>query len=161
MMLSVTPSPSFQPYTFAVSKKLISRSRARSMIAKLSGSVVRGPKFIVPRQSLLTFRPVRPRLVYSMHRYLVGMAALRLRRMTVPPPQGHVMTPRDPRAFDPQILGAITPRPNAVGPDLRGRASQLLSRAAGAPPNRTSSQLGSRLRGFSPVPSAAGRRGRR
>jgi hypothetical protein len=31
-MFSVTPSPSFQPYTFAVSKKLIPWWRARSMI---------------------------------------------------------------------------------------------------------------------------------
>ena len=30
------------------------------MIAKLSASVVCGPKFIVPRHRRLTFRPVRP-----------------------------------------------------------------------------------------------------
>src|SRR6266516_1819331 len=36
------------------------------MMAKLSGSVVFGPKFIVPRQSRLTRSPVRPRFVYSM-----------------------------------------------------------------------------------------------
>src|SRR2546423_81777 len=41
-------------------------SSARSMIVKLSGSVVLGPKFIVPRQSRLTSSPVRPRFVYSM-----------------------------------------------------------------------------------------------
>src|SRR5579859_3642237 len=41
-------------------------SSARSMMAKLSGSVVFGPKFMVPRQSRLTFSPVRPRFVYSM-----------------------------------------------------------------------------------------------
>src|SRR5882724_7849883 len=41
-------------------------SRARSMIAKLSGSLVCGPKFMVPRQRRLTRRPVRPRRTYSM-----------------------------------------------------------------------------------------------
>src|SRR5438309_3016276 len=41
-------------------------SMARSMSVKLSGSLVCGPKFIVPRQSGLTSRPVRPRWRYSM-----------------------------------------------------------------------------------------------
>src|SRR4051812_43980250 len=36
------------------------------MMAKLSASLVWGPKFIVPRQSRLTCRPVRPRDVYCM-----------------------------------------------------------------------------------------------
>src|SRR5262245_2686383 len=36
------------------------------MIAKLSGSLVNGPKFIVPRQSRLTCKPVRPSDVYCM-----------------------------------------------------------------------------------------------
>ena len=36
------------------------------MIAKASASMVCGPKFIVPRQSWLTFRPVRPSCVYCM-----------------------------------------------------------------------------------------------
>ena len=39
---------------------------ALSIMAKLSGSLVSGPKFIVPRQSRLTLRPVRPRFVYSI-----------------------------------------------------------------------------------------------
>ena len=66
MICSVRPSPVCQPYTLAVSKKLMPCSSARSMMAKLSGSVVCGPKFIVPRQSRLTDRPVRPRFVYSI-----------------------------------------------------------------------------------------------
>src|SRR5688572_175788 len=65
-MCSVMPSPSFQPYTLAVSKKLISCSRPRSMIRKLSSSDVTGPKFMVPKQKRLTVRPVRPRLVNSI-----------------------------------------------------------------------------------------------
>src|SRR6185437_11455357 len=36
------------------------------MMDQLSSWLVCGPKFIVPRQSRLTSRPVRPRLVYSM-----------------------------------------------------------------------------------------------
>src|SRR5689334_3828265 len=39
-------------------------SRARSMILKLSASLVSGPKFIVPRHKRLTTSPVRPRWVY-------------------------------------------------------------------------------------------------
>jgi hypothetical protein len=60
---SVTPSPRFHPYTFAVSKKLTPASSARSMIAQLSFSLVCGPKFIVPRQSRETRTPLRPSLV--------------------------------------------------------------------------------------------------
>src|SRR5690348_8892731 len=41
-------------------------SRARSMMLWLSSTSVTGPKFIVPRHSRLTERPVRPRCVYSM-----------------------------------------------------------------------------------------------
>src|SRR5881396_2737464 len=41
-------------------------SSALSMIAKLSASLVCGPKFIVPRHSRLTCKLVRPRCVYSM-----------------------------------------------------------------------------------------------
>src|SRR6266508_135576 len=41
-------------------------SCALSMIAWASDSGVIGPKFMVPRQSRLTRRPVRPRWVYSM-----------------------------------------------------------------------------------------------
>src|SRR2546426_7472427 len=41
-------------------------SRARSMSAKLSPSLVRGPKFMVPRQRRLTRSPVRPRWTYRM-----------------------------------------------------------------------------------------------
>src|SRR6185503_11238072 len=63
---SVHPSPVFQPYTFAVSKKLRPSSSARSMMAKLSASLVSGPKFIVPRQSRLTFTPERPRWTYCI-----------------------------------------------------------------------------------------------
>src|SRR4029077_2026115 len=63
---SVHPSPVFQPYTFAVSKKLRPSSSARSMMAKLSASLVSGPKFIVPRQSRLTFTPDRPRWTYCI-----------------------------------------------------------------------------------------------
>src|SRR6266545_8029494 len=36
------------------------------MIAKLSASLVCGPKFIVPRHNRLTCRPVRPRDIYCM-----------------------------------------------------------------------------------------------
>src|SRR2546430_194570 len=60
-------------------------SSARSMMAKLSGSVVLGPKFIVPRQSRLTLRPVRPRFVYSM------LATL--------PPRAHSKANRESAAF--------------------------------------------------------------
>src|SRR6476620_3014630 len=63
---SVHPSPSFHPYTFAVSKKFNPSSSARSMIAKLSASVVSGPKFMVPRQSRLTLTPERPSCTYCM-----------------------------------------------------------------------------------------------
>src|SRR5262249_54706552 len=41
-------------------------SRARSIIAKLACSSARGPKFIVPRQTRLTCRPVRPSEVYCI-----------------------------------------------------------------------------------------------
>jgi hypothetical protein len=47
----------------AVSKKLMPASSAASMIAWLAGSSVCQPKFIVPRQSRETDRPVRPRCV--------------------------------------------------------------------------------------------------
>src|SRR6476659_5758550 len=63
---SVHPSPIFHPYTFAVSKKFSPNSSARSMIAKLSASVVSGPKFMVPRQSRLTLTPERPSCTYCM-----------------------------------------------------------------------------------------------
>src|SRR4051812_26289177 len=43
---------------------------ARSMIVKLSVSLVCGPKFIVPRHSGLTSKPERPRWRYSMPRTL-------------------------------------------------------------------------------------------
>src|SRR5689334_11175564 len=66
MIDSVTPSPRLRPYTLAVSKKLTPCSSARSITTQLSSWLVSGPKFIVPRQSRLTTRPVRPRLVYSM-----------------------------------------------------------------------------------------------
>src|SRR5919109_2855420 len=46
------------------------RSSAASMTAKLSASVVCGPKFIVPRQRRLTLSPVRPRLTYCTARTL-------------------------------------------------------------------------------------------
>src|SRR3954452_9898157 len=41
-------------------------SMARSMMRCASGSSVTGPKFIVPRTSRETDRPLRPRCVYSM-----------------------------------------------------------------------------------------------
>src|SRR5947208_7286481 len=41
-------------------------SRARSMIAKLSASLVSAPKFMVPGQRRLTRSPVRPRWTYCM-----------------------------------------------------------------------------------------------
>src|SRR5512135_2304835 len=69
-MRSVTPSPLRQPYTFAVSKKVMPCSSARSMIVKESSSEVSGPKFIVPRHSRETSRPARPRWVYLMRRSL-------------------------------------------------------------------------------------------
>src|SRR5579872_5957843 len=66
MIDSVLPLFSFQPYTLAVSTKLIPASTARSMIACDSFSSVCGPKFIVPRHRRLTLRPVRPSRVISM-----------------------------------------------------------------------------------------------
>src|ERR1044072_9246453 len=65
-MFSVAPSPCFQPYTLAVSEKLMPCSCALSMIAKLSSSDVSGPKFMVPSTRRDTDRPLRPRCVYSM-----------------------------------------------------------------------------------------------
>src|ERR687891_953878 len=65
MICSVAPSPFFHPYTLAVSKKLIPSSWARSMMACESSSDVWGPKFIVPRQSRDTLRPLRPSCAYS------------------------------------------------------------------------------------------------
>ena len=61
-MFSVRPFLS-QPYTFAVSKKLMPSSWARSMMSWLSVTSVTGPKFMVPKQRRLTLRPVRPRCV--------------------------------------------------------------------------------------------------
>src|SRR5690606_18402533 len=49
---------------------------ARSMIAWESSSEVCGPKFIVPRQSRLTLRPVRPSCAYSMFLTLGTWSAL-------------------------------------------------------------------------------------
>src|SRR4029450_10614060 len=66
MICSVTPSPTRQPYTLAVSKKLMPSSRARSMMRWESVSEVSGPKFMVPRQIRLTRSPVRPRWAYCM-----------------------------------------------------------------------------------------------
>ena len=66
MISSVRPLFSPQPYTLAVSKKLMPASSAASMIAWLSASSVCGPKFIVPRTSRLTLSPVRPSCVYFM-----------------------------------------------------------------------------------------------
>lgn len=66
MILSVRPLFSPQPYTLAVSKKLMPASSAASMIAWLSASSVCGPKFMVPRTSRLTLSPVRPSCVYFM-----------------------------------------------------------------------------------------------
>jgi hypothetical protein len=57
------PVPFFQPYTMAVSKKLSPASSAESMMACDVGSLVSGPKFMVPRQTRLTERPERPRCV--------------------------------------------------------------------------------------------------
>ncbi len=65
MIVSVRPLFSPQPYTLALSKKLIPVSCARSITAYESSRPVTGPKFIVPRQMRLTSRPVRPRCVYS------------------------------------------------------------------------------------------------
>src|SRR5947208_9191381 len=48
-------------------------SNALSIIAKLSVSLVWGPKFIVPRHSRLTCKPVRPRWVYSTAVLLLAM----------------------------------------------------------------------------------------
>ena len=61
MICSVIPSPVLPPYTLAVSKKVMPSSKARSMMRKLSGSLVYGPKFIAPRQSRLTLKPDLPR----------------------------------------------------------------------------------------------------
>src|SRR5688500_19362570 len=72
MICSVTPSHLPRPYTSAVSKKLIPISCAWSISACASFSGVNGPKFIVPRHSRDTFKPVRPREVYCMGRILRG-----------------------------------------------------------------------------------------
>src|SRR5690349_8663044 len=48
-------------------------SSARSMITNESGSVVSGPKFIVPRQSSLTRSAVRPSRFSSMVSPLLGV----------------------------------------------------------------------------------------
>src|ERR1035437_1485715 len=66
MICSVIPSLTFQPYTLAVSKKLIPYSSALSITLKLSASEVMGPKFMVPRHRRLTFSPVLPRRVKFM-----------------------------------------------------------------------------------------------
>src|SRR5919106_1466057 len=93
MIRSVQPSPFFQPYTFAVSKTLIPRSSAASMTAKLSASLVTGPKFIVPRQRRLTTRPVRPRVAYCMPARLpdelVDVRRAEPVRRVVPPAEVH------------------------------------------------------------------------
>jgi len=51
------------------------------MMAKLSASLVSGPKFMVPRQRRLTFRPVRPSWTYCMGA-LHGAPATGLRLVT-------------------------------------------------------------------------------
>src|SRR5882762_7220958 len=59
-------------YAFAVSKKLMPKSRARRISGRLSGSgSVQGwsprsgtPKVMQPRQSLETCKPVEPKLTY-------------------------------------------------------------------------------------------------
>src|SRR6516225_1739391 len=51
-------------------------SCARSMIACASPGGVSDPKFIVPRQSRLTDRPLRPRCVYSMRLAFHGRFSL-------------------------------------------------------------------------------------
>ena len=63
MKRSLRPSPVSEPYMLAVSTKLRPASRARSRMAWLSSSPICQAKFIVPRQSLLTARPLRPREV--------------------------------------------------------------------------------------------------
>jgi len=52
-----------QASRFEVSKKLMPCSWAASMIVWASASLVIAPKFMVPRQSLLTDTPLRPRCV--------------------------------------------------------------------------------------------------
>lgn len=62
----VSDSPA--EYTSAVSTKLMPESRAWWMIRMLSSWSVlpRAPNIMVPRQSGLTFTPVRPKLRYSV-----------------------------------------------------------------------------------------------
>ena len=50
----------------AVSKKVMPPSYAASMIERAVGSSTWPPKVIVPRQSLDTWSPVRPKRVYCM-----------------------------------------------------------------------------------------------
>src|SRR5579862_3458038 len=122
------PSPIFQPYTLAVSKKLIPCSWARSMIAKLSSSVVFGPKFIVPRHNRLTLRPVRPNWVYSntlLRNQIVARQALPLRstRFAGVCRVRFVVPAREPFEFAGvrPATTAFGPRPSALH-ELPGRA---------------------------------------
>src|SRR5215217_4993672 len=52
-------------YAFAVSRKLMPSSMARSMMSAESSSPVLPPNIMHPRQSSLTFTPVLPRFLYS------------------------------------------------------------------------------------------------
>src|SRR5689334_6562306 len=138
MIDSVTPSPTLRPYTLAVSKKLRPCSSARSITTQLSSSLVSGPKFIVPRQSRLTTRPVRPRFVYSMTPKVTGSAALAGRCAT----EQDVVPARQPLArLVPGRLvaagrrrGGIAPRPQhgerRHGRDLLGRVGVVVKRRA-------------------------------
>jgi hypothetical protein len=60
-------SPSL--YTSAVSQKFIPEASALSMISTLSAASVTQPKFIVPKHSGLTFKPLRPRDLYSINHF--------------------------------------------------------------------------------------------
>src|SRR5918995_1155247 len=68
-------------YTFAVSRKLIPSSMARSMISAESSSPVLPPNIMHPRQISLTFTPVLPRFLYStIHSFEVVAASFYIPR---------------------------------------------------------------------------------
>src|SRR6266545_3507717 len=106
----------------AVSKKLIPTSSALSMIVKLSASAVCWPKFMVPRHSRLTLRPVRPRWVYFT---VLLLFALQAQLPPVEPLDPRLSGERrqgDPLAVGPGWVDAPGHRDALVGEDLDPRA---------------------------------------
>src|SRR5262245_17858573 len=91
-------------------------SSAASMMAKLSASPVSRPKFMVPRQSRLTRRPVRPRFTYCMPALL--LAVLDPSREPLQKACPAAADARLPEAGDDAVEGVVQrrpPRPPAVG----------------------------------------------